>query len=127
MAPPTKCGSGEDRFMEFLVEFQLDIPVDVPTSEVEERKSAEAVAADELADHGHLVRLWRTFLNTGPVTILGLYRADSAAELSELLRALPLYQWMHTSVTPLLHHPNDPGGRERSHAYPAVQPESVEG
>jgi muconolactone D-isomerase len=99
--------------MEFLVEFQLDIPEDVPSSEVEDRESAEVAAADVLADRGHLVRLWRTFLNTGPVTILGLYRADSPAELSGLLRALPLYEWMHASITPLLQHPNDPGARER--------------
>jgi muconolactone D-isomerase len=99
--------------MEFLVEFQLDIPEEVPSSEVEDRQSAEVAAADVLADQGHLVRLWRTFLNTGPVTILGLYRADSTAELGELLRALPLYEWMHTSITPLRQHPNDPGGRKR--------------
>ena len=96
--------------MEFLVEFELDIPKDVPSSEVEDRESAEVVAADVLADRGHLIRLWRTFLNTGPVTILGLYCADSPAELDGLLRALPLYEWMHTSITPLLQHPNDPGG-----------------
>ena len=100
--------------MEFLVEFELDIPDGVPNSEVEDRERAEAAAADELADHGHLVRLWRTFLSTGPVTILGLYRADSKAELNELLGALPLYEWMHTSITPLLQHPNDPEGRERA-------------
>jgi muconolactone D-isomerase len=100
--------------MEFLVEFELDIPDSVPNSEVEDRERAEAAAADELADHGHLVRLWRTFLSTGPVTILGLYRADSKAELNELLGALPLYEWMHTSITPLLQHPNDPGERERA-------------
>ena len=43
--------------------------------------------------------------------ILGLYRADGEAELDGLLRALPLYEWMHVTVTPLEPHPNDPGTR----------------
>ncbi len=109
--------------MEFLVEFDLDIPKGLPHWEVEDRERAEAAAADELADHGNLIRLWRKFLSTGPVTILGLYRADSKAELLDLLGALPLYEWMHTSITPLHQHPNDPGdscaGRHVSDATPA--------
>jgi muconolactone D-isomerase len=99
--------------VEFLVEFELEIPDSVSDSEVKVRERSEAVAADALADQGHLVRLWRTFLSTGPVTIIGLYRADNEAELNELLSALPLYEWMHTSITPLLQHPNDPGDRGR--------------
>jgi muconolactone D-isomerase len=95
--------------MEFLVEFELDIPDSVPNAEIESRENAEAAAADVLADQGHLVRLWKTFLNTGPV--IGLYRADNTADLDELLVALPLYEWMHVSITPLRQHPNDPGRR----------------
>ncbi|HEX9482813.1 MAG TPA: muconolactone Delta-isomerase family protein [Solirubrobacteraceae bacterium] len=41
--------------------------------------------------------------------ILGLYRADTEAQLTDLLRALPLYDWMNITVTPLEAHPNDPG------------------
>ena len=98
--------------MEFLVEFELEIPDSVPNSQVEVLERSEAAAADALADHGHLVRLWRTFLSAGPVTILGLYRADSQAELIDLLGALRLHEWMRTSVTPLFQHPNDPGNRQ---------------
>jgi muconolactone delta-isomerase len=35
-------------------------------------------------------------------------RAESRAELDALLGALPLYEWMRVSVTPLEPHPNDP-------------------
>ena len=38
-----------------------------------------------------------------------VYRADSEAQLADLLRALPLYDWMNITVTPLGAHPNDPG------------------
>ena len=94
--------------MEFLVQFELDIPDGVAESEVEDRERAEAAAAETLADEGHLVRLWRASVGIGPATVLGLYRATSEAELEGLLGALPLYEWMRTSITPLLQHPNDP-------------------
>ena|SRR5437016_5634036 len=94
--------------MEFLVEFELDIPDGVPESEVENRQRAEAAAAETLAGEGHLVRLWQASVATGHTTVLGLYRAGSKAELDGLLSALPLYEWMRTSITPLVQHPNDP-------------------
>jgi muconolactone D-isomerase len=94
--------------MEFLVQFELNIPEGVP--EVEGRQRAEAAAAETLAGEGHLVRLWQTSVGTGGTMVLGLYRAGSKAELDGLLGALPLYQWMRTSITPLVQHPNDPIG-----------------
>ena len=96
--------------MEFLVQFELSIPDGVPESEVEDRERAEAAAAETLAGEGHLVRLWQASVGTGHTTVLGLYRAGSKAELDGLLGALPLYEWMQTSITPLRQHPNDPLG-----------------
>jgi muconolactone delta-isomerase len=93
----------------FLVEFQVTVPDGVPASDVGAREAAEAVAAARLARDGHLVRVWRTFTGDGP-KVLGLYRADSAAELDDLLRALPLYDWMRVAATLLEPHPDDPGG-----------------
>ena len=94
--------------MEFLVEFDTQIPERTPESEVSDRTNAEAAAASKLAQQGHLVRLWRQPAASGrPV---GLYRADSATHLDNLLRALPMYDWMRVTVTPLGPHPNDPRG-----------------
>ena len=50
--------------MEFLVQFELDIPDGVAESEIEDREEAEAAAAEMLAEQGHLVRLWRA--SVGP-------------------------------------------------------------
>ena len=94
--------------MEFLVQFDLDIPDGVAESDVDDRVRAEAAAAEMLADEGHLVRLWQASAGAGRTTVLGLYRAGTNAELDGLLRALPLYEWMRTCITPLAHHPNDP-------------------
>jgi muconolactone D-isomerase len=94
--------------MEFLVQFELDIPDVVAQSVVEARQRAEATAAEALAHAGHLLRLWQTSAGAGPTTVLGLYCAGSRVELDGLLAALPLREWMHVSITNLAQHPNDP-------------------
>jgi muconolactone delta-isomerase len=94
--------------MEFLVEFEINVPGGTPESEVRDREDAEATAAAELAREGHLVRVWKLTAAAGEATVLGLYDADSRAQLDKLLRALPIYEWMRVTVTPLKPHPNDP-------------------
>lgn len=94
--------------MEFLVEFEVNIPDGAPRSEVEDRERSEAEAAAKLAAEGHLARIWRVHVAPGETRALGLYSANSRGELDVLLGALPLYQWMRVSVTALEPHPNDP-------------------
>ncbi len=76
--------------MEFLVDFEVNIPDGTPESEVRDRESAEATAASELVEQGRLRRLWKEPRANGEARILGLYRADSELELEALLGALPL-------------------------------------
>jgi muconolactone D-isomerase len=104
--------------MEFLVEFDVNVPDGTPESEVEDRERAEASAARSLAAKGHLVRVWR---REGKV--LGLYRAQSRSELDGLLGALPLYDWMQVAVTALEPHPNDPAAARLPPAidFPALR------
>jgi len=94
--------------MEFLVDFEVNIPDGTPPSEVRERERAEATAASKLVAQGHLGRLWKEHRANGETRTLGLYRADSKSELEALLGALPLAEWMHITATPLAPHPNDP-------------------
>jgi muconolactone delta-isomerase len=93
--------------MEFLVEFEVDVPDGTPQHEIDARSSAEAAAAADLARQGHLVRLWRL---PGASRAVGLYRAASTAQLDTLLGGLPLGDWLQIVVTPLEPHPNDPTG-----------------
>jgi len=104
--------------VEFLVEFEVNVPDGAPASEIEARNRAEASAAARLVDEGHLLRLWKPPAAPAETGALGLYRADSQAQLADLLRALPLYDWMNITVTPLEAHPNDPGP-------PATAPQPV--
>ena len=99
--------------MEFLVEFELEVPAGTRPEEIERRQRAESDAAARLAEDGHLVRLWRrSFFGDGS-TAIGLYRADRATELDDLLGALPLADWLRVTVTPLEAHPNDPAESPR--------------
>jgi muconolactone delta-isomerase len=94
--------------MEFIVEFELNVPGGTPESEVNDHQSAEASAAARLADEGRLLRLWRLSTAADDRKFLGLYSADSETELDGLLRGLPLADWMRVTVTRLAPHPNDP-------------------
>ena len=94
--------------MEFLVEFEVTVPKGTPEREVQDRDTAESAAAGALARDGHLIRLWRAPVVRGKTNAVGVYTADSRAELDSLLSALPLSDWMRVVVTPLTPHPNDP-------------------
>ncbi len=99
--------------MEFLVEFDIQIPADTPDAEVEQHQRAESAAAAKLAEDRHLIRLWRRPLFGDGTTAIGLYRAADRAELDDLLAALPLAGWLRITVTPLAAHPNDPATASR--------------
>jgi muconolactone D-isomerase len=99
--------------MEFLVEFDVEVPAGTPDAEVEQRHRAESAAAAKLMEEGHLVRLWRRQPGDDGATAIGLCRADSEAELDGLLAALPLGDWLRVSVTRLMAHPNDPATASR--------------
>src|SRR5258708_31392192 len=65
---------------EFLVELTTTIPEGTDPAEVDRRRAAEAVRAEELAATGNLVRLWRP---VGELRSIGLWRAADEAELHE--------------------------------------------
>jgi muconolactone D-isomerase len=94
--------------VEFLVEFEVKVPMGTGESEIEQRGEAEGAAAAKLVDQGHLERLWRMSKTSSKDSILGLYCATTTTELNDLLSALPLYEWIHVVVTPLEPHPSDP-------------------
>jgi muconolactone D-isomerase len=99
--------------MEFLVEFEVEVPDGTPESEVEQRMRAESAATASLAAEGHLLRVWRRNAVADDATVIGLYAADSDAELDRLLGALPLAGWMQVTIIPLAPHPNDPARAAR--------------
>jgi muconolactone delta-isomerase len=93
---------------EFLTTFTVTFPADADPDEIERARAGEADRTRELAEQGHLVRLWMLPAEPGSWRALGLWRADDADQLQAMLDSLPLDPWMRTETTPLTEHPNDP-------------------
>ena len=98
--PPT----GSRQTAEFLTTFTLAVPDGTREQAVEDARAREAVRARELAEQGHLERLW----TLGPGHALGLWRASGPAEMQAILKSLPLDPFMTVDTTPLTKHPSDP-------------------
>jgi muconolactone delta-isomerase len=111
--------SGGANGPEFLTTFTVTIPDDAAETEVADITAREAVRTRELAEQGHLVRLWMLPPTPGSWHALGLWRAEDTDELQAILTSLPMDKWMTTEPTPLSEHPNDPG---RTGHRPGVGP-----
>ena len=94
-----------DGAVEFLTTFATTVPGGTAPRVVEETEAREAERAHELAEQGHLIRLWAL---PGERRALGLWRAQDADEMQAVLNSLPLYSWMAIQTTPLHEHPSDP-------------------
>jgi muconolactone delta-isomerase len=90
---------------EFLTTFAIAVPEGTPGQAVADAEAREAERAKELAEQGHLRRLWTL---PGHGRSLGLWQAAGSAEMQEILRSLPLDPWITVQVTPLTPHPSDP-------------------
>jgi muconolactone delta-isomerase len=97
---------------EFLTTFTVTIPDDADPVEVEDIKAREADRTRELAEQGHLVRLWMLPPTPGSWHALVLWRADDGEQLAAILASLPMDKWMTTGTTPLTEHPSDPAHAE---------------
>ena len=95
--------------MEFLVDMVTTVPEGTSDDAVAEMRAREAARAKELAAQGNLLRLWRPPLAPGEWRSWGLFSADDAEQLEQVLASMPLRVWRHDTVTPLTPHPSDPG------------------
>jgi muconolactone delta-isomerase len=95
--------------MEYLVTMTTHVPAGTPPAAVDDIRTREAARAQELAEMGHLLRLWRPPLKPGEWRTLGLFAADDSEQLETILASMPLRVWRTDEVTPLSPHPNDPG------------------
>jgi muconolactone delta-isomerase len=95
--------------MEYLVTMTTHVPDGTLEEAVDDIRAREAARARELAAQGNLIRLWRPPLQPGEWRTLGLFAADDESQLEHVLASMPLRVWRSDEVTPLRHHPNDPG------------------
>ncbi len=103
--------------MEYLVTMTTHVPAGTPPESVDDVRAREAAHSRELAEQGHLLRLWRPPLRPGEWRSVGLFAADDDAELDRVLASMPLRVWRTDDVTLLWPHPNDPA-RAANEALP---------
>jgi muconolactone delta-isomerase len=95
--------------VEYLVTMTTRVPDGTPERDVDDVRAREAAHSSELAEQGHLLRLWRPPLQPGEWRSLGLFAASDSGQLEKVLASMPLRIWRTDEVTPLSPHPNDPG------------------
>jgi muconolactone delta-isomerase len=105
-APPGPPATGGAK--EFLTNFHVNIPDGTPPRSVDDTEAREARAAHQLAQQGHLERLWTLPSQTGHGQALGLWRSQDEAEMKAIVDGLPLSVWMSVDITALSPHPSDP-------------------
>jgi muconolactone delta-isomerase len=94
--------------MEYLVTMTTRVPPGTTDAAVADIRARESARSRELAQLGHLLRLWRPPLQPGEWRTLGLFAAADGDRLEEVLASMPLRVWRTDDVLPLLPHPNDP-------------------
>lgn len=94
--------------MEFLVDMVTTVPDGTTEEDVARMRAREAARSQELAAQGSLRRLWRPPLAPGEWRTWGLFRAEDADALEQVLASMPLRAWRQDTVTPLSPHPSDP-------------------
>lgn len=94
--------------MEFLVDMVTTVPPGTSDAEVADIRAREAAHSADLASEGRLLRLWRPPLAPGEWRTWGLFSADDADQLEQILASMPLRVWRKDTVTPLSPHPSDP-------------------
>jgi muconolactone delta-isomerase len=93
---------------EFFTTFIADIPDGTPAQAVSDARAGEARRTHELAEQGHLIRLWLLAAWPDGSHALGLWRSQDAAQMQAILDSLPMAPWLTEEITPLVPHPSDP-------------------
>jgi muconolactone D-isomerase len=94
--------------MEFLVEIEVNWPVNGDPVLREKLILEESERAKELSKAGFIRHIWRV---PGRWANVGIWEADNATDLHEALSSLPFFPWLNITVRPLASHPNSPAWR----------------
>lgn len=89
--------------MLYLVRMDVDIPQDMPVEQSDAIKAEEREYAQALQRDGRWAHIWRV---VGEYSNYSVFDVADNDELHILLSSLPLFRYMHITVTPLATHPS---------------------
>ncbi len=89
--------------MLYHVRMNVDLPRDLPESEVAEILQREKAYSQDLQQKGKWRHIWRI---AGQYANISIFDVDDNDELHRLLCGLPLFKFMDIEVMPLLRHPS---------------------
>ncbi|SPU51221.1 muconolactone Delta-isomerase [Bordetella trematum] len=89
--------------MLYMVEMQVNLPVDMPAERADKLKADEKALAQDLQRSGKWQHLWRV---AGRYANVSIFDVESHDELHQLLSSLPLFPYMDINVTALARHPS---------------------
>ncbi len=89
--------------MLYMVEMQVNLPVDMPAERADKLKADEKALAQDLQRNGKWQHLWRV---AGRYANVSIFDVESHDELHQLLSSLPLFPYMDVNVTALARHPS---------------------
>lgn len=89
--------------MLYMVQMQVNLPVDMPADQANKLKADEKALAQKLQQEGKWQHLWRVAGRYANVSIFDVADHD---ELHTLLSSLPLFPYMDVNVTALARHPS---------------------
>ena len=89
--------------MLFMVEMDVNIPLDFAPEEAARIKAEEKAYFQELQAAGTWRHLWR---KVGLYSNVSIFDVESNTVLHDILIALPLYRFMTMKITPLCRHPS---------------------
>lgn len=89
--------------MLFMVEMDVNIPLDFDPAEAARIKAEEKAYFQKLRAAGTWRHIWR---KVGLYSNVSIFDVESNAALHDLLAALPLFPFMTMKVTPLCRHPS---------------------
>ena len=89
--------------MLFMVEMDVNIPLDFDPEEAARVKADEKAYSQKLQTAGEWRHIWR---KVGLYSNVSIFDVADGTRLHDLLMGLPLYRFMTIKVTPLCRHPS---------------------
>jgi len=86
---------------EYLIQMQINIPPDMPDSQLADLRAREKERGLQLRAEGTIKRVWRV---PGRVANIGYWEAPDATVLHDKISSLPMFPWLDVHVTPLAQH-----------------------